>query len=71
MLMKRVYKGHIELKDTRETSDITVESNSSAHHFQSGKSSIKSSLLFNGKFMVLDSKKSCHSLYAIAAFHQL
>ena len=33
MLMKRVYKGHIELKDTRETSDITVESNSSAPPF--------------------------------------
>lgn len=58
MLMKRIYKGHIELKNTHETSDIAVESNSSAHRFQSGKPSIKSSLLFNGKFMVLGSKKA-------------
>lgn len=33
MLMKRVYKGYIELKDTRETSDITVEINSYAPPF--------------------------------------
>lgn len=31
--MKRVYKGHIELKDTRETSNITVEINSYAPPF--------------------------------------